>query len=103
MKGSDAKTCGPHSLLKRQRTALAFGRDSQKLSRRQTRFLFYMVLLDLVKDVSRLILYRPPPKHSLRSIPKLYQEGTEDDANSSTQYGGRSVDGYLTRVRKTRL
>ena len=84
-------------LLQKAANGLGFGRGSQKPSRRQTRFLFYMVLLDLVKDILSWVCVSPTPKKLSHSILRLYQAGREDDASSLTEIAGDTIDRYLTQ------
>ena len=60
-------------LLKKAADCLGFGRGSGKSRLGGTvLFLFYMVLLDLVKDILSRICVSPTPKNLSHSILKLY-------------------------------
>ncbi len=74
-----------------------FGRGASKSSRRQTRFLYYMIVLELLKDtVMRANL--PMTQRSLtNALVKLFQPGNESVAESLLNEAIDTVDEYLLR------
>lgn len=73
-----------------------FGRGAEKASRRQTRFLFYMVAIDLLRDVLIRAQLPHQPKDLTRALGKLFatgQEGARDDLFTAAI---DALDEYMT-------
>lgn len=73
-----------------------FGRGAAKATRRQTRFLFYMVVLDLLKNVMTLSDMSPTRKDRTRALLKLLDRDQESAAQALLNTAIEVVDGYLT-------
>lgn len=73
-----------------------FGRGSRKASRRQTRFLFYLIAIELLKDV--LIRANLPATHKnlTRSLVRLAEAGHHDAYEAFVESAGGVIDEYLT-------
>jgi len=73
-----------------------FGRGAAKASRRQTKFLFYMVVLDLLKDVMTRSDMSPTRKNCTLALLKLLDVEHESAAQALLNTAIEVVDGYLT-------
>jgi len=73
-----------------------FGRGAAKATRRQTKFMFYMVVLDLLKDVMTRSDISPTRKNCTRALLKLLEGGQESAAQALMNTAIEVVDGYLT-------
>ena len=73
-----------------------FGRGATKATRRQTKFMFYMVVLDLVKDVMTRSDISPTRKNCTRALLMLFEGGQEPAAAALLNTAIEVVDGYLT-------
>jgi len=73
-----------------------FGRGAAKPTRRQTRFMFYMVVLDLLKDVMTRSDISPTRKSRTRALLKLLDRDQESAAQALLNTAIEVVDGYLT-------
>ena len=73
-----------------------FGRGSRKTSRRQTRYLFYMVVIDLLRDV--LVRANRPSSLSdlTQALLKLYQAEDKEAIRGLFEASVGVVDEYLT-------
>lgn len=82
-------------LLQQATAEMGFGRGAAKQSRRQTRFLFLMVILDLFRDV----LSRENRVTDHRSVSSSLAAVLEDtDASQALlEAGAEVIDGYLTQ------
>jgi hypothetical protein len=83
------------NLLQKEANKAKFGRNAEKSSRGQTRYLFYFVLVDLVKD----ILIHAGRSHSLPDVTKAIVELFSDDAqeigNSLSELALYVIDNYM--------
>lgn len=73
-----------------------FGRQAKKNSRRQTRFLYYLVIIDLLRDVMTRAQMDSAPKNITRAFLKLLMENNETAARELSDTGIAVVDEYLT-------
>lgn len=85
-------------LLQKAADKYQFGRRAPKSTRRQTRFLFYMITVELLKDIiiRAGISSAPLPKNFTRSLLKLCQPNNEDALNALLDTAAEVVDEYLT-------
>ncbi|MDP3063464.1 MAG: AIPR family protein [Chloroflexota bacterium] len=83
-------------LLQCAANGLGFGRGADKQSRRQTRFLFYMVALDLLRDVMTLSNLSTTDKACTQAIAKLFRPGNEAAVQAWLDCATEVVDNYLT-------
>lgn len=84
-------------LLKSAADTYEFGRGATEDSRRQTRFLYYMVVLDLLREVlSRGSL--PTTHHDLSSaLIKIFRPGQEQSKDALLNTAIEVIDTYLTQ------
>ena len=75
---------------------LDFGRGAEKRTRRQTKFLFHMVVIDLLKDVLTRFDIEPSRKNCTNALLKLLSSGQESSAQALLNTAVEVVDGYLT-------
>ena len=75
---------------------LDFGRGAAKRTRRQTKFLFYMVVMDLLKDVMTRSGIETTRKNCTRALLKLFDGSHEAAAQALLNTATEVVDGYLT-------
>jgi hypothetical protein len=82
-------------LLQEAIGAMGFGRGAVKQSRRQTRFLFLMVVIDLFRDV----LSRSNKSLDHRTVSSALVRVMEDDAarNALLERAAEVIDGYFTQ------
>lgn len=81
-------------LLQKTANQIKFGRQSEKQSRGQTRFLFYYVITDFVKDIL-INANKPFGLHDITSsIIKIYYE-ENDGAKNLTDIALNVIDNYL--------
>ena len=73
-----------------------FGRGG-RISRRQTRFMFYMVLVDLLKDVLTRAPIDRTPKNVSMAFLKLFAPGSEDAGHALLDAAVNAIDTYLTQ------
>ncbi len=75
-----------------------FGRSAQKQSRQKTRFLFYMIVLELLKHVlvSTNTNSAPKLKDMTYALLKLFDPGNEQALETLTEAAVNVVDDYLT-------
>lgn len=74
-----------------------FGRGADKPSRRQTRFLFYMVALDVLRGIMTYANLDTGPKSLTGALLKLYTPGHEEAAKAFTDAAIEVVDEYMTQ------
>lgn len=74
-----------------------FGRGAAKPSRRITRFLFYMVVVELLRDVIVRASDNPDPgpRHFTESLNKLFQPGNEKATEALLDSAIQLVDEYM--------
>ena len=84
-------------LLQQLAVRMEFGRGSQYLGRRQTRYLFYYVFVELLRDVMQR-LYNQPPNHSqvTQAALRLFAAGHEDALQSLLIESAEMIDEYFT-------
>jgi len=82
-------------LLKTAADKFEFGRNAQA-SRRQTRFLFYMVFVELVKDIIVRSGLEATPKVITSSIIKLFHASDNDAIETVLATAIDLIDSYLT-------
>jgi hypothetical protein len=82
-------------LLQQATGEYGFGRGATKLSRRQTRFLFYMVVLELLKDV----LARASMSVDLRNLSKALMSVMKNVSTKSAllDQAAEVIDSYFTQ------
>jgi hypothetical protein len=82
-------------LLQQATAAMGFGRGAAKQSRRQTRFLFLMVVVDLFRDV----LSRASKPLDQRAISSALVKVLEDEAAKTAllERAAEVIDGYFTQ------
>jgi hypothetical protein len=74
-----------------------FGRGAPQPSRRQTRFLFYMIALDLLRDVyTRIRNAQPSPKDLTRAIIRVFASADDAARRAWLDSAVDVVDEYLT-------
>jgi hypothetical protein len=73
-----------------------FGRGAEKASRRQTRFLFYMIVLDLLKDVLVRASLPHRPKDLTHALNKLFAPGNESARDDLFSAAIDALDEYMT-------
>ncbi|MBE0414990.1 MAG: AIPR family protein [Dehalococcoidia bacterium] len=75
---------------------LDFGRGAAKITRKQTKFLFYMIVIDLLKDVMTRAEIAATRKNCTRALLKLFDGNHESAAQALPDAATEVVDGYLT-------
>ncbi len=74
--------------------AFKFGRGAEQSSRRQTRFLFYMVALELLKSVMTLDGLDTSPKSLTKALLKLYEPSGEQAVRALMETAIEVIDEY---------
>ncbi len=74
-----------------------FGRGAQQDSRRQTRFLYYMVVLDLLREVLSRAKMSATHRSLSSSLIKLFRDGNEQARNALLDVAVEVIDSYLTQ------
>lgn len=82
--------------LQRAAEKLGFGRGAAKQSRRQTKFLFHLVAVDLLRDI--LVRAQKPsgPKEITNAFVKLFKPGNEAAADLLLEQAVGVIDEYMT-------
>ena len=83
-------------LLQRAADSYGFGRGAERMSRRQTRFLFYMVVIDLLRDVLTRAEKPTRPCDLTRALLRLWDERNHDARDILLNAAIEVVDEYLT-------
>lgn len=83
--------------LQKAADTYGFGRGAAKISRRQTRFLFYMIVLELLKDTVMRANLLTTPRSLTMALVKLFQPGKESVVESLLNEAIEAVDEYLLR------
>lgn len=83
-------------LLQRAADGLEFGRGG-KSTRRQTRFLFYMVLVELLKDVLTRSSIERTPKEVSKGLLKVFSDSNAAAAYALLDAAVNVIDTYLTQ------
>jgi hypothetical protein len=73
-----------------------FGRNSPKRSRRQTRYLYYLVVIDLLKDVLVRAGVDATPAKYTHALLKLFAPGNEQAITTLLDTAAEVIDAYLT-------
>ncbi len=84
-------------LLEQATNKFDFGRGSPKVSRRQTRYLFYMLVIDLLRDVMIRANLPTEPKNVTHALIKLFKIGNEAASDALLHTAIEVVDEYLTQ------
>jgi len=82
--------------LQRAADGYRFGRSAQEASRRQTRFLFYFIVVELLKDVLTRSEIEANAKNCTDALLKLVQPENEPAAKALFDTAIEVVDTYLT-------
>lgn len=83
-------------LLQKAADEIKFGRAAKKATRRQTRFLFYMVVLDLLSDVLTRMGEQVVNRRRTEALIKVFQQGNEDAREALLDSALEVIDTYLT-------
>jgi hypothetical protein len=75
--------------------AFKFGRTAEKPSRRQTKFLFAMVLTELLKDVISRLQQPLTPGSTTKALGKLFSPGNEAALDSLLSFAIQALDDYM--------
>jgi hypothetical protein len=82
-------------LLEKDADRYKFGRGGET-TRRQTRFLFYLIVMDLLEDVLVRAQLPSSPKHLTRALLALFKPGNESASGALLDAAVEVVDEYLT-------
>lgn len=82
--------------LDKEADRLGFGRGAEQPTRRQTRFLFCMTVLELLRHVLILSQRDPTPKLYTRTLLVLWAPGNEPAAQALMDAAANVVDEYMT-------
>jgi len=75
---------------------LDFGRGASKATRRQTKFLFYMVTIDLLEDVMTRSNIEKTRKNCTRALLNLFVDGNQPAAEALLNTATDVIDSYFT-------
>jgi hypothetical protein len=84
-------------LLQTSAIQFGFGRGSQKTSRRQTRYLYFLVAVDLLRDVMIRANLPTSPSDLTEALIRLFHHGQGDTARELLDAAVGVVDEYLTQ------
>lgn len=84
-------------LLQTDADEIGFGRHTQKASRRQTRFLFYMVVVELLKDILIRANLDADPRAITRAILSLHQVENAEPRRLLLEQSIELIDEYLNQ------
>jgi hypothetical protein len=85
-------------LLQREALTLGFGRGATAATRRQSRFVFYMVFVDLLKDVMiRQLGYSPSRQQISDAIIRLAANESKDAMSALCDQAAEVIDTYFTQ------
>jgi AIPR protein len=84
-------------LLKCRADSYGFGRGTDKPSRRQTRFLFYMIVIDLLREILTRADITTSHRNLSTALIKLSGNGHENAADALFDTAVETVDSYLTQ------
>ena len=82
--------------LLRAANNLDFGRGASKATRRQTKFLFYMVTIDLLEDVMTRSNIEKTRQNCTHAVLKLFSPGNETAAEALLNTATEVIDSYFT-------
>jgi len=83
-------------LLQRAADSYRFGRGAERMSRRQTRFLFYMVTMDLLRDILTRQQKQTRPCDLTRAFLRLSNDRHAEARRALLDAAAEVVDEYLT-------
>ena len=83
-------------LVEKATDAYGFGRGAAKTSRRQTRFLFYLIALELLKNVLILAGMSTSPKDLTQAVILLFEPANKEARKQLLDTAVGVVDEYLT-------
>lgn len=83
-------------LLHQAAVEFNFGRGAEKQQRRQTRYLFYMLVVELIKDCFIAADQRATNKNITKILIALHSEDNVPQLNALFQFASQIVDDYLT-------
>ncbi|HVC93012.1 MAG TPA: AIPR family protein, partial [Pirellulales bacterium] len=84
-------------LLDRASQDYQFGRGAPKLTRRQTRFFFFMVAIELLKDVLARSELAMNHRHITTAVLSLFKEGNEEARGALLDHAVEVIDEYLSK------
>lgn len=73
-----------------------FGRNAEKQQRGQTRYLFYMVVIELLRDCFIAANIMPTNANITQALLKLFSRGNEQNINALLDFAMSVIDEYLT-------
>ncbi|HEY5375172.1 MAG TPA: AIPR family protein [Polyangiaceae bacterium] len=82
--------------LQRGAETFGFGRGAEKPGRRQTKLLFYMVVVDLLRDVLVREQRASGPKDITKALLKIFASGNEAVADALLDAAINAIDEYMT-------
>ena len=82
--------------LQKAADSYRFGRGAKE-TRRLTRFLFYMIIIEILKDVMLRSAMKTTPKDITRALLKLFEQGNEQAIDVLLNAAIEVVDEYLTQ------
>lgn len=83
-------------LLQEAADRFRFGRGAEAASRKQTRFLFYMIAIDLLRNALLRSDLVAKPKDLTRAMIALHEPGHEDARDALFEAAIEALDGYMT-------
>ncbi len=86
--------------LQRVADDFKFGRGAPQITRRQTRFLFYMIVGELLEDILVNVGMGKNVNQRTSALIKLFSPGNEEAANKLMDFAVKVVDDYLTEGKK---
>lgn len=82
--------------LDQEAEKLGFGRGAEKPSRQQTRFLFYMITVHILRDILVHASLPTSPRAISRSFIALFSEGNRQAADDLIHAAIETIDDYMT-------
>jgi hypothetical protein len=82
--------------LQKGAESFGFGRGATKTGRRQTKLLFYMVVVELLRDVLVRGQRASGPKDVTKAVLKLFSAGNESTADALLDTAINAIDEYMT-------
>jgi len=83
-------------ILHKSSNRYKFGRGAEKQQRKQTRYLFYMLVIELLKDCFIPANKQPTCKNITKAILKFFEQANENLFNVLLDFAINIVDDYLT-------
>lgn len=84
-------------LLERSAQKYGFGRGAEKSTRRQTRFLFFAVVIELLRDVLNRSSQPVDGRSVTRAVLSLFADGNAEAKDELLDYAIQVIDEYLTK------